>query len=112
MVRQISSAVGALPACALRTGGDGCGGAPRGRAAKVGSVVEACDEGGAASEGREANVGSATSDEGSVAPACAYAPALQQARPQISNGPAKLEMRTNALRLFPVHARRPDWQQS
>src|ERR1700677_3609077 len=80
MVRQISSAVSAPPACASRTGCDGCGGVPRGRTANVGSAVDAWDadawdadawegvdawaEGCAGSAGREANVGSAASADG------------------------------------------------
>jgi hypothetical protein len=117
MVRQMSSAVGGLPPCA---GGEGGGAVASGRGAKLGSVpdardvdggdVDAWDSGSAASAGREAKLGSAASadegsvdegcavdgcgGEGSVTLVCACAVALQQTRPQISNGPANLVMRT------------------
>jgi hypothetical protein len=117
MVRQMSSAVGGLPPFASRTGGEGGGEVASGRGAKLGSVpdvcdvdggdVDACDGGWTASAGREAKVDSAASadegcvDEGcggeGVALVCACAVALQQTRPQISNGPANLIMRTKHL---------------
>ena len=123
MVRQMSSAVGGLPPLASRTGGEGGGTVASGRGAKLGSLPEACDADGGdvdawdddwpASAGREAKVASAASaeggsvgegsaaegcgGEGSVAPVCACAVALQQTRPQISNGPANLIMRTKHL---------------
>jgi hypothetical protein len=122
MVRQMSSAVGGLPPWASRTGGEGDGAVASGRGAKLGSVLEACDVAGgdvdadvdawdggsAASAGREAKVdwgasvteGSAAEGcggEGSVALVCACAVALQQTRPQISNGPATLIMLTKHL---------------
>jgi hypothetical protein len=70
-----------------------------------GGDVDAWDSGSAASAGREAKVGSGASvdggsvvegcgGEGSVTLVCACAVALQQTRPQISNGPANLVMRT------------------
>jgi hypothetical protein len=112
MVRQMSSAVGGLPPCA---GGEGGGAVASGRGAKLGSALEACDVdggdvgacdgGSAASAGLEAKLGSGASvdgasvvegcgGEGSVTLVCACAVALQQTRPQISNGPANLVMRT------------------
>ena len=123
---------------ALRTGGEGDGAVASGRGAKLGSALEACeaeggdvdawDGGSAASAGREAEVGSAVSaaDEGSVdegsavevgvgesgaALVCACAVALQQTRPQISNGPANLIMRTKHG-VFVSDTRRANSQQS
>jgi hypothetical protein len=97
MVWQISSAVGSLLACAVRAGGDGCGAFATGRAAKVGSPAEAAKVGSALESSGVDGSELDASDEGAVALACANAAALQQARPQISNGPANRVMRTNAL---------------